>query len=296
MSNCYHIYTHNDLDGAVSLLAFMWSKPKDASFQYKAITNMGIDKLKKDIANSHNLSNVYVLDLGLREEFFPELDNPNITIIDHHKSSEKFVDKFKHAKILYKEYSSNALLTYRLFKETINATKEQKTLIALADDYDCNRLDLPDSHALNSVFWNMYQNNFNGFIKDYYNGFMGITEQQRKMIAYIKREAAIEADRVPVFKGTINMGGKEKVVCAAMMEKSVIHVMEILMERHKPDIFFSINPKSEKVSIRQYNTLENPIDVGKFAEKFCNGGGHPNASAGVITPLFMELTKNLKPI
>lgn len=295
MSDCYHIYTHNDLDGAVSLLAFMWSKPKGTSFQYNSITNMGIDKLKRDIANSHNLANIYVLDLGLREEFFPELDQPNITIIDHHKSSEQFVDRFKHARIIYKEYSSNALLTYRLFKDKINATKEQKTLIALADDFDCNRLELADSYDLNIIFWNLYQSRFNEFIKDYYDGFKPITPHQRKAIDFIKREAALEADKVPIYSGTLKIEGKDKKVYAAMIEKSVTQVMEIIMNKYKPDIFFSINPKSEKVSIRQYNT-EDPVDLGKFAEKYCKGGGHPNASAGVITPLFMELTKNLKPI
>ena len=295
MSDCYHIYTHNDLDGAVSLLAFMWSKPKGTSFQYTSITNMGIDKLKRDIANSHDLSNIYVLDLGLREEFLPDLDQPNITIIDHHKSSEKFVERFKHAKIIYKEYTSNALLTYRLFKDTINASKEQKTLIALADDFDCNRLELPDSYDLNILFWTYFQGDFAGFVKNYYNGFKPITDHQRRAINHIKREAALEAEKVPLYSGTINFGGKQKLVYAGMMEKSAPQVMEILMSKYKPDIFFSINPKSEKVSIRQRNP-ENPIDLGKFAEKFLNGGGHPNAAAGVITPLFMELTKNLKPL
>jgi len=295
MSDCYHIYTHNDLDGAVSLLTFMWSKPKDSSFQYTSITNLGIDKLKKDIANSHNLSNIYILDLGLREDFLPELDQPNITIIDHHKSSEKFIDRFKHAKILYKEYTSNALFTYTLFKDTLNLTKEQKTLIALADDFDCNRLKYADSHSLNLIFWNLYQSNFNGFIKDYYNGFKPITPHQQKAINFLKKEAAAEAEKVSMYFGKVEIDGKDKIVYAAMMDKSVTQVMELLMDKYKPDIFFAINPKSQKVSIRQYNT-ENPIDLGKFAEKYCKGGGHPNASAGIITPLFMEFTKNLKPI
>jgi hypothetical protein len=60
-------------------------------------------------------------------------------------------------------------------------------------------------------------------------------------------------------------------------------------------LFFFINLKNEKVSIRQCND-ENPIDCGAFATKICNGGGHTNAAAGVITPLFMEVTKNLKPL
>jgi oligoribonuclease NrnB/cAMP/cGMP phosphodiesterase (DHH superfamily) len=295
MSDCYHIFTHNDLDGAVSLLAFMWSKPKDTSFQYTPISNMDIGKLKRNISNTHNTPNTFVLDLGLRDEFLPELNQSFVTIIDHHKSSERFLDKFKNANVIYKEYTSNALLVYKLYKDTIDATKEQKLLIALADDFDCNRLELVDSYDLNIIFWTEYQNRFSDFIKDYYNGFKPFTAHQKRAIEYIKREAAKEAEKVPIYYGDLTIRGKTKTVCAAMVEKTTPQVMELLIKKHKPDIFFSINIKSEKVSIRQC-TKEDPIDVGIFAEKICNGGGHPNAAAGVITPLFMEITKNLKPI
>jgi len=80
-----------------------------------------------------------------------------------------------------------------------------------------------------------------------------------------------------------------------MVDRIVPQVMELLAQKHTPDLYFFINTKNEKVSIRQYNQ-ENPIDCGAFAKKICNGGGHSNAAAGTITPLFMEITKNLKPL
>ena len=295
MPNCHHIFTHNDLDGAVSVLAYMWSKPKEDTFYYTPISNMEIPKLKRLLLSVHNPSNTVVLDMGLREEFLPDLDLAHVTFIDHHKSSEKFVDKFKKAKVIYKEYSSNALLTYRLFKETITATDAQKTLIALTDDYDSYRLELPNSYDLNIIFWSEYRNKFSEFINEYYDGFKPFTDSQKRAIAYLRKEAKEEALKIPIFAGELMIKGEPKKTCAALVERIVPLVMDLLIEKHKPDLFFFINTKSEKVSIRQC-MKDDPIDCGAFAEKLCEGGGHANAAAGIITPLFMEITKNLKPL
>jgi len=41
---------------------------------------------------------------------------------------------------------------------------------------------------------------------------------------------------------------------------------------------------------------ENSINLLSFAEKYCDGSGHMYAAGGRITPLFLELTKKLKPL
>jgi oligoribonuclease NrnB/cAMP/cGMP phosphodiesterase (DHH superfamily) len=295
MAKCHHIYSHNDLDGAVSVLVYMWSKPKEDTFQYTPISNMDIDRLKNDIKNTHNPSETIILDLGLREEFLPDLDLPHITFVDHHKSSEEYVNRFKKAKIIYKEYSSNALLTYKFFKETINATDAQKTLVAIADDFDSYKLQIKDSYDLNIIFWTEYQNRFSDFIKDYYDGFKPFNQNQKRSVNFIKNEAAVQANKTPVFFGEVTISGKKKKVCAAMVEKIVPYMMDVLISKHSPDLFFFINIKNEKVSIRQCSK-DDPIDCGALAKKVCEGGGHANAAGGKLTPLFMEMTKNLKPL
>ena len=60
-----------------------------------------------------------------------------------------------------------------------------------------------------------------------------------------------------------------------------------------PHFLFFINIKSEKVSLRQCNNID-PVNMGSFAEKICEGGGHLMAAGGLLTPLFMEVCKNLK--
>jgi oligoribonuclease NrnB/cAMP/cGMP phosphodiesterase (DHH superfamily) len=296
MQKCYHVFTHNDLDGAISLLTLMWARP-EASFEYTPLNNLDIEtKLKSQINNSHNSPSTFVLDLSLREEFLPDLDQSHITIIDHHKSSEPFVKRFSKAKVFYQEYSSNALLMRKLFKESSpELSQEQKMLIALADDFDSYKLQLPESYDLNILFWSDYRNKFASFIKDYHKGFKKFTDSQIRTINYIKKEAAKEAENTPLFYGELNIGGNKKKVFAAMVQKIVPQVMDLLMLKYKPDIFFFINIKNEKVSIRQGAT-DSPVDLGAFATKICEGGGHPNAAGGKITPLFMEMMKNLKPL
>lgn len=297
MSACHHIFTHNDLDGAGSVLVYMWNKPKEDSFQYTPISNLEISKLKREISNTHNPSNISILDLSLREEFLPELDKKYITIIDHHKSSEEFIEKFKNSKIIHKEYTSNTLLMYKIYKQTndLKLTDAQKILVALINDFDCYKLERPESYDLNVLFWSEYQNKFSDFIKDYYQGFKPFTDKQKRAISYIKKEAAREAEKIKIYYGNLNIGGKLKNTCACMVDRIVPQIIEVLAQKYKPDIFFFINPKNEKISIRQY-TQTDPIDCGKFAKKICEGGGHANAAAGKLTPLFMEVTKNLKPI
>jgi len=296
MSNCYHAYTHNDLDGAVSLLTLLWALPED-TITYDSVNNLQIDHIKKSLEKVNKPCQTFVLDLSLREEFLPELDKSYITFIDHHDTSIDFIPRFLKAKIIQKNISSNALLMAQIFKgdKFPTRTNDQKMLIALADDYDCYRLEIPESYDLNILFWSEYRNNFTKFIKDYFNGFRGFSNGQKRAINFIKKEGEEIANKLPLFEGYINFGTKKKKTLAIMAENFSSVSNDILMQRHRPDVFFFINSKTEKVSIRQY-TKEDPINVGVFAEKICEGGGHLHAGGGIITPLFMEVTKNLQPV
>lgn len=296
MSKCYHIFTHNDFDGAVSLLAFMWARP-EGIFHFEPLNNMDLeDKLRIHLDNTCDDPSIVVLDLALRDELVPILNRKGVTIIDHHKSSERFIEKFDKAKVFYKDFSSCALLVRKLLAATSpELTIEQKLLIALADDFDCYRLQLPDSYDLNILFWSEYRGKFAKFIKDYQKGFKPFTPEQKRAIAYIKKEAVEEAEKVDIFYGELLVGGKKKKVIAGMTQRLVPMVMDHLIKKHTPDLFFFININTQKVSLRQC-TKEDPIDIGLFAEKICDGGGHEFAAGGKITPLFLEITKNLKPL
>lgn len=293
--NMYRIFTHNNLDGAVSLLTFIWSKPNN-TITYEAINNSEIDKIKNFIDRTVNPPDIYVFDLSLKEFFIKNLDRSFITFIDHHINSENYLNLFKNAKILYKNYSSNSLLVRKLFQETSpELTNKQKKLILLADDYDSFKLNFEESYDLNILFWTEYKNNFIKFINDYSKGFKPFTDEQKNKIKNVKISISSEAEKCSKFIGTLNIKGVEKTTMGVLTESLNILTIDHILKKYKPDLLFYINPKTENVILKQKRD-EKCIDLGKFVEKFCEGTGHTYSARGKITPLFMELTKNLKPL
>lgn len=295
-NKAYHIFTHKDLDGAVSLLTFIWSRP-NANISYEEITNLEIDKIKNFVNRTINPKNIVILDLPLREEFLPDLDKDFITIIDHHERSLSLVDKFKESKILHKEFTSNALLLRKIFQDKFpNLTDNQKKLILYTDDYDCFNLKYPESYDLNIIFWNQFRNNFNGFINYYYDGFIPFTEEQKKIIKETKGRAKSVADSLKCFSSNIAIDDSNRSIVAVMHDKSDVLAMDYLNNKHKPDLFMFINTKTEKITLKQKKNQESYFDLNKFTEKYCDGSGNNFSATGKITPLFMELTKNFKPL
>lgn len=295
MSNCHHIFTSNDLDGAVSALVYIWSHSSEDSFQFTPISPSDISRLKSDIKNTHNPSKVLILGLPIKSNFFPELDESHITIIDNHSISQKYANDFKKSKVICKEYTSNSMLMYKMLKEKINATNNQKMLIALVDDFVSNKMEISNSTDLNLLFSIHYKNIFHDFIKDYMNGFKPFDTRQQHVIEIAKKQILNEISNIKVFSGEIKIEGIVKKTCAIMVENMNVNVIKTLIKKHSPEILFCINIKDEKVMIRQFSS-ENNINCGAFAEKYCNGSGDLNSAIGVITPLFMEITKNLNAI
>lgn len=291
----YQVFTHNDLDGAVSLLTLLWSKP-NATINFKEVSNSEISLIKDYIKRTINPTKTFLLDLSIKPDFLPELDQSYITVIDHHKSSEKYVNLFKNSKILYKDTSSTCLLTRKIFAENAPVfTNEQKKLILLADDYDSYKLNFEESYDLNILFYSEYKKDFVRFINTYKNGFKPFSQLEKSKINSIKINAANKAETIQKFGGFLEFKGIKKYTIGAITESSNNLIMDYIIKKFDPDLFFFINTKTQKVSIRQKKS-DNPINLEKFAEKFCEGAGHLYAAGGKITPLFMELTKNLKPL
>lgn len=292
----YHIFTHKDLDGAVSLLTFFWSKP-NCHISYEEITNLEIDKIISYVNKTINHPEIVLLDLPLRDQFLPDLDKSFITIIDHHERSKTLIEKFKDSKILHKEFTSNCLLIRKIFQEKVEdlpiLTEQQKKLILFADDYDCFELKYKESYDLNILFWSLYKNNFQGFIKKYFNGFVPFSEKEKEIIFKVKTEAKHKANTIKKFKSNIKIESRDIDVMAVMSDKLDVVAMDYIIHKYKPDLFMYINTKTERVTFRQKKS-ETPFDLKIFVEKYCDGSGNKFSAVGKITPLFLELTKNFK--
>jgi oligoribonuclease NrnB/cAMP/cGMP phosphodiesterase (DHH superfamily) len=296
MNKAFHVFTHKDLDGAASLLAFLWSNP-EASVTYREITNVEIDLIKDYVNKTCNPPQILIMDLSLRDEMYPDLDYDYITFIDHHKQSEKHIKNFKQAKVIHEEISSNALLVRNLYKNKApEFTDSQKKLILYANDHDSGENRFKESYNLNILFWTQFRNEFCYFCNYYKNGFKPFSENQKKIIQQAKEKAAYIEQQTNCYGGNLVIDGEVKNVIAAMTESFNSIVIDMLISKYQPDILFYINTKTEKISMRQTKKSKNVIDLSSFAEKYCDGNGHVYAAGGKVTPLFMELTKKLRPI
>lgn len=294
-TKAYHIFTHKDLDGAISLLTFIWSHP-NCIVSYEEITNLEIYKIKDFIKKTINPPNIIIMDLSLREEFLPDLDQNFVTIIDHHERSLSLIDNFKNAKLLVKNFSSNSLLVRKIYQNKCSVLSEnQKKLILYANDYDCLDLKFKESYDLNIIFWNQFKNNFSGFIKKYINGFLNFDKNQIDLLISIKKKIKLEADSTKCFQGKIKINSEYKTAIAISLQTSNSLLVDYLIKKHNHDLFIVINTKTEKVSIKQSKT-NTPIDLKSFCEKYCEGNATTFSGVGKITPLFLELTKNFIPL
>jgi len=293
--NTYQVYTSKDLDGAVSLLTFMWSKP-ESTITYREIINSEIDIIKDYVKKTCNPPHILLMNLYLRDEMLPELDYDYITFIDYRKKTEEFLKKFKQSKILYKETTSNSLLVRNLFKDKApEFTEEQKRLILYTNDYISGENKFKESYDLNILFWTQFKNEFCYFCEYYKDGFKEFSENQLKFINLAKKNAISLEKEAKLYRGKLIIDGKVKNVLATMAEKHNNIVIDTLMNKYKPDILFYINTNSQKVTIKQ-KRLSDEIDLPKFAQEYCDGGGNMYLAGGKITPLFMELAKKLSPV
>jgi hypothetical protein len=291
----FQVFTHKDLDGAVSLLTFLWANPT-ATVTYREVTNMQLDIMNDYVLKTCNPPSIVVMDMSLRQEFLKNLDYDYVYFIDHHKGSEDYVKKFKQANIVYKETSSNALLTRKLLKDfSPELSDNQKKLILLADDFDCNKLQHKESYDLNILFWSQFKNDFCYFTNYYKDGFKPFSDKQKEIIQHVKEDAKQTFKNTNCFGGDLILEGFSHKVVAAITDTYNNVVIDMLMSKYQPDILLYINTKSEKVSMRQ-KPRDNPINLAAFAEKYCEGSGHVYAAGGRITLFFMELTKKLKPL
>lgn len=290
----YQVFTNKDLDGAISLLTFLWSHPND-TITYQEVSNLDLKPIKDYVNKTINPPKIVLLNLYLRSDFLPDLDQDSLVIIDHHIDSKKHIDQFAKSKILYSNYDSGSMFIRKLFQKDSNLTDEQKKLILLADDFQSRKYQFKDSYDLNIIFWTEYKNDFSRFINNYKNGFKPFAKHQIEIIQNAKKDAEQRILETKCYFGQILIEGQPKKVLAAMTNKFNSIVIDKLIKKHNPDLLFYINTQTEHVSIRQPKQ-SNMIDLLKFSEKYCDGHGHTYAAGGKITPLFMELTKKLNPL
>lgn len=290
------VFTHYDVDGAVSYLTLKWTFSK-LNIPYQTTT---VKRFREDFTNwltKNNVSDydkIFILDLDVSEHA-DLIDKKNVFIIDHHKSHEEAA-KYENATAVVKEYTSAAKLIYKVFNKLydIKLTDAQKKLILLADDYDSYKLDLPDSSKLNMIFWET-NGKFNDFVKTFAGGFNGFNYKQESIVKFYNTQVDRIKNKMPVYTGKVKIQGDVRNVCASFAEKYINDIADILIKDYNADIAIVVNKKTNHISFRKPNNLDG-VDVSKLAAKLADGAGHEYSAGGSITKNFLSFTKLLKQI
>lgn len=286
------VITHTDLDGVCSYLVLCWLYGK--KLEVLGTTPMKLEQdFDKLVASGKTWDKLYFLDLDV-SKIGEKIDQKTTVVLDHHKTN---IYQFKNAIFrIYNETSCAKLIYDTLFKDTgKKISNEQKTLIALADDWDSNTKATPLSESLNIVYHSM-SNKFNSFVEDYYDGFKSFDKFKENTILLYKKHRKEYIDTLNPFFGEVEFEGQKDIkVGAVFCNKFVQECCDWLFKKHQVDVAIAVLVDQKRIAVRR-NSLNSTVDVSKFVQRIASGGGHAAAAGGNLTEEFIEFTKMLKPL
>jgi len=288
------VFTDIDLDGAVSYLYLSWV----SGTQLPVITTR-VNDFKNSFQgwlkwhDPSNYDQIYILDLDVSQDALELVDLPNVVIIDHHDTHVQNKHLYKNAKTFITEKTSCARHIYDLFKNKTTIADEQKFLVLLADDYDCYKLQLPQSHELNLLYWNYQGDKLAKFRNDFNDGFFGFTEDQQKTIKFYKRSIELVISELQLHSATIPINGKTYTCISTFASKHINDVADYILKQTGADIGFVVNLETHKVSLRR--SKDTDIHLGNLAKSLLDGGGHEYAAGGLLNDKFMQFSELFSP-
>jgi oligoribonuclease NrnB/cAMP/cGMP phosphodiesterase (DHH superfamily) len=287
------VFAHNDLDGVVSYLILCWLYKQKLSVIPTTPSKLDLDYNNWQ-KNNIEVDKLFFLDLDT-SKIGNQIDNKKTIIIDHHKTN---IYSFKEATTIICNESSCAKLLYNtFFKKELSKqlTNEQKTLIALADDWDSNTKATPLSEKLN-IIYHSTTNKFSSFVEDYYDGFKPFDKFKQNTIILYKKHCSEYLSKLSssIYIGEVNFEDTIAKVGAVFCNKFVQECCDYLFERYNVDISIAVLLEQKRIAVRR--NVNNNIDITKFVQRIAQGGGHEAAAGGSLTDEFIEFTKHLKPV
>ena len=293
-TNNIHVFTDADLDGAISYMTLCWYLGIEVPVTVTTESSLA-EEFKKFKENKRvpTYKRVYVLDLDICK-LAPELDLPNFSIVDHHMGSIECGYTFTKARYKIEDSGSTCKLFYEVLKNHYkrDLTREQKILISIGHDYDSYTLKQKEiSIGLNMLFWNLQGNRLEKFKEKFKNGFLGFSDEDKKVISFYNKKIESYLDSTTIFTGLIPIGGRQVKVCSAFADFCINEIAQAIIDKTNSEIGIVVNTKSQSVSFRRQNTSN--VNLSNLAKVIADGGGHPSAAGGKITEKFLEFTKLL---
>jgi len=286
------IFTDSDLDGAGSALLLKEVFAGHDVIIVETTEYSILNEFKNRWNTLDHFDKIFVCDLSLNEEQAIAINRENVVVVDHHETHARFADKYTKAKSIVTPYSSNTKLVFDKFRSKIEVTPAKEALVGLIDQYDSWSFDFPRELApaqLNAIF-NVYNRpKVEKFIESFKDGLREYTPQEKGAIKlHFKR--FVEQLENPKFAGMI----KDFKVVSTFITAQVNEVANYMLDKYDADIAIMVNLDIKVVSFRKKKGVQ--LDLGKLAEKLCDGGGSHILAGGKLTDTFATFTKTLTPI
>lgn len=286
------IFTDSDLDGAGSALLL---KEVFAGHEVIVVETSEfriLNEFKNRWNTLDHFDRIFVCDLSLNADQAEAINRANVVVVDHHETHYKFVDKYTVAKAIVEPYSSCTKLVFDKFKSKINVTPQKEALVDLIDQYDSWSFDFPrelEPARLNAIYYGYNKPKAEKFIHSFKDGLREYTPHERGAIK-LHFKSFVEQLENPKFQGKI----KDFKVVSTFVTKHVNEVANYLLDKYDADVAIMVNLDMKVVSFRKSKGVD--LNLGKLAEKLCEGGGAHNLAGGKLTETFATFTKTLTPI
>lgn len=287
------VFTDIDLDGAGCYLLYKLAFPeKEVVLVNLKVSNLREKFLKWLNTNSlKDYSEIYFFDIDTTS-IADLIDLDNVNIVDHHKSH---VYKYKNATANIVYTTSCVKVIYNIFKDNLNLTNKQLNLIALINDYDCYELKFENSYNLNILFWYYTSNRTLKFYERFKDGFNGFTKQEKFLLSSYKNKFKNYYSSLRMYTADILIGNKSYNFISTFVDNYINDIAhKIITDNNKCDIVLLINATSKRVYLRTRKNID--IDISKFAEVMCDGGGHKESAGGFLTEKIQILSKQFQPL
>lgn len=289
------IFTDFDLDGTGCYLVFKWlTGISDAEVIPVKVSNLR-EKLLSWLNNNkfEDYTKIYFFDLDTTD-VADLIDKPNVRIFDHHESHLNIYNQAK-AEIVHT--TSCTKLLYNFLKNAnIKLSTPQLQLLSLIDDYDSYTLKYEDSYNLNILYWYYNSDRLSFFCDRFKDGFNGFTKPEKNLIKSHNRKFRNYFNELKLYTASIKIKDKDYKFISAFADKFINEISHLILQTYKDncDIVMLINANNKRVYLRRNNGID--IDLGKLAQKICDGGGHTNAAGGVLTETIKTLSKVFQPL
>ena len=142
---------------------------------------------------------------------------------------------------------------------------------------------------LNAIYYGYNKPKAEKFIESFKDGLRDFTAHERGAIK-LHFKAFVEQLESPKFAGMI----KDYKVVSTFVTKQVNEVANYMLDKYSADVAIMVNLDLKVVSFRKQKGCQ--LNLGKLAEKLCEGGGAHNLAGGKLTDTFANWTKTLSPI